>query len=528
MSKLKVLELFGGIASFSKGLQRAGIPHEIVDYVDIDKYATQAFNAIHGTNYEPQDIAKWDKNIEADIVLHGSSCQDFSLAGKGRGGDKGSGTRSSLMWETVRIVEKLKPKYVCWENVKGLLTKKHKHNFDAYLKTLEDLGYNNYWQVLNAKDYLIPQNRERVFTISIRKDIDNGAFTFPVKTVLEKRLKDILEPKVDEKYYLSDERLSKIKLWDDKQRENGRGFRFEPKTEDGVSRTLTTSPDRPAGSTYIAEKPVRLGGMYDNDKGRHQAGGIFSKEALSPTLDTCSGGNRMPYIKEPKIVEDFYQNRELRVYDGVSPTLRSERTGLKVVEPQPIKRRRSELGKVQRKVYENHELPHNENMKEAYAGKDGVMPTITCSRREQKIVEPFVCASRGRDVEKVPGANPDSKMQQRLEPNKEGCSFTITSVQKDNYVAEPIPRQEFSYRIRRLTAKECWRLMNRDDWEYDKAEQAGISQTQLYKIAGNSIVASCTTAIFSQLFGERKWNQMTIAEREAMVYTPNFGENAQN
>lgn len=518
MSKLKVLELFGGIASFSKGLQRAGIPHEIVDYVDIDKYATQAFNAIHDTNYEPQDIAKWDKNIEADIVLHGSSCQDFSLAGKGRGGDKGSGTRSSLMWETVRIVEKLKPKYVCWENVKGLLTKKHKHNFDAYLKTLEDLGYNNYWQVLNAKDYLVPQNRERVFTISIRKDIDNGAFTFPVKTVLEKRLKDILEPKVDEKYYLSDERLSKIKLWDDRQRENGRGFRFETKTGDGVSRTLTTSPNRPATSTYVTEKPVRLGGMYDNEKGRHQAGGIFSKEGLSPTLDTCSGGNRTPYVKEPKviehnkspnhqqdlvqdeegvcrtipagthgstphllktvvrepkIVEDFYQNREPRVYSDASPTLRSERTGLKVVEP-------------------------------------------------------FVCASRGRDVEKVPGANPDSKMQQRLEPNKEGCSFTLTSVQKDNYVAEPIPKQGFSYRIRRLTAKECWRLMNRDDWEYDKAEQAGISQTQLYKIAGNSIVASCTTAIFSQLFGERKWNQMTIAEREAMVYTPNFGENAQN
>ena len=119
--KLKVLELFGGIGACSKALERLGIDYEIADYVEIDKYAVKSFNAIHNTNFEPQDICEWNKDIEVDLIMHGSPCQDFSAAGLQKSGDKGSGTRSSLMWETVRIVEKLKPKYVIWENVKKLI-----------------------------------------------------------------------------------------------------------------------------------------------------------------------------------------------------------------------------------------------------------------------------------------------------------------------------------------------------------------------------------------------------------------------
>ena len=184
MSKLRIMECFGGIGACSKALERLGIDYEIADYVEIDKYAVKSFNAIHGTNFEPQDICKWDKDIEVDLIMHGSPCQDFSLIGKQAGGDKDSGTRSSLMYETIRIVEKLKPKYVIWENVKNLLSKKHRHNFDAYLETMKSLGYTNYYQVLNAKDYGIPQNRERVFTISIRNDV-NQTFVFPPKQELK-------------------------------------------------------------------------------------------------------------------------------------------------------------------------------------------------------------------------------------------------------------------------------------------------------------------------------------------------------
>lgn len=160
---IKILELFGGIGACSKALERLGIDYEIADYVEIDKYAVASYNAIHNTNFESQDICNWNKDIEVDLIMHGSPCQDFSLAGKQAGGDKDSGTRSSLMYETIRIVEKLKPKYVIWENVKNLLSEKHRHNFDAYLNTMESLGYTNYYQVLNAKNYGIPQNRESVY-----------------------------------------------------------------------------------------------------------------------------------------------------------------------------------------------------------------------------------------------------------------------------------------------------------------------------------------------------------------------------
>lgn len=201
----------GGIGACSSALTRLGIEYEIADYVEIDKYAVKSYNAIHGTNFEPQDITTWDKDIDVDLIMHGSPCQDFSLAGKQAGGDKNSGTRSSLMYETIRIVGKLKPKYVVWENVKNLLSKKHRHNFDAYLETMEKLGYINYYQVLNAKDYGIPQNRERVFTISIRKDIDKN-YVFPPKKELKLKLKDMLEENVDEKYYLSDEQIENIRF----------------------------------------------------------------------------------------------------------------------------------------------------------------------------------------------------------------------------------------------------------------------------------------------------------------------------
>lgn len=207
---LKVLELFAGIGACSKALDRLGIEHEIVDAVEIDKYAVKSFNAIHGTNFEPQDITTWNKNIECDLIMHGSPCQDFSVAGLGKGGDKGSGTRSSLMYETLRIVEKLKPKYVIWENVKNLLSKKHRHNFDAYIDAMDKLGYKSKYKVLNAKDYGVPQNRERVFTVSIRKDIDKE-FEFPEPIPLTKRLKDVLDENVDEKYYLSDEQTARLR-----------------------------------------------------------------------------------------------------------------------------------------------------------------------------------------------------------------------------------------------------------------------------------------------------------------------------
>lgn len=230
MRELRVLELFAGIGAFSKALERQKIPHTIVDAVEIDKYAIKSFNAVHGTNFEPQDITKWDKDIKVDVIMHGSPCQDFSVAGKGAGGDEGSGTRSSLLYESLRIIEKTQPEIVIWENVKNLLGKKHRHNHQAYLERMTEMGYDSTFAVLNAKDFGIPQNRERVYTISIKSQnrelIDQ--FQWPTPFPLEKRLKDILEDEVDESFYLSDEQIASFKASTAKQQAKGNGFKFEP------------------------------------------------------------------------------------------------------------------------------------------------------------------------------------------------------------------------------------------------------------------------------------------------------------
>lgn len=201
---MKVLSLFSGIGAFEKALERLGIEYELVNYCEIDKYASKSYSVIHNVSEEKNlgDITKIDiSSLPKDISLitHGSPCQDFSVAGLNKGGDEDSGTRSSLMYETIKIVKSTKPKYVIWENVKNILSKTHRHNFDNYLKALSDLGYLNYWQVLNAMDYGIPQSRERVFVVSINKDV-NVDFKFPNPIKLKKTLKDVLEDEVDNKY----------------------------------------------------------------------------------------------------------------------------------------------------------------------------------------------------------------------------------------------------------------------------------------------------------------------------------------
>lgn len=253
MEEIKVLELFGGIGAIRKAFIRQHIPFKVVDYVEIDKYAVASYNAIFNENYGPQDITEWNKDIKVDFIMHGSPCQDFSVAGLQQGGDEGTGTRSSLMWETVRIISKLKPKYILWENVKNVISKKHKHNFDKYIDKLDELGYNSYYQVLNAKDYGIPQNRERVFTLSIRKDIDN-VFIFPDKEPLNLKLKDMLEDKVGEKYYLSEKMINFFYKNEEVQKEKGNGFRFGVSDGNVIAKAVTTRAGSRMDDNFIKIK----------------------------------------------------------------------------------------------------------------------------------------------------------------------------------------------------------------------------------------------------------------------------------
>lgn len=445
MNKLRLLELFGGIGACSKALERLGIDYEIADYVEIDKYAVKSYNSIHNTNFEPQDICEWDKDIKVDLIMHGSPCQDFSLAGKQAGGDKDSGTRSSLMYETIRIVDKLKPKYVIWENVKNLLSKKHRHNFDAYLETMEQLGYKNYYQVLNAKDYGIPQNRERVFTVSILsnenfefpKGVENtnkiiehnpkgkhqqdfiqdedglcrcipagthGStphllktlvrnYEFPPKQELKLKLKDILEDEVDEKYYLSEKIINKIKV---------SSFSQEKKRiqEKDYCDTLLARDYKDPKCVDVTRKY----GVFDTEKSKHQAGSVYDKNGLSPTLDTMQGGYRQPCIE------------------------------------------------IKSKCKRLHQLVEKTDFEEGKVLNMDLYNQTTNENISQCLTEPHHNSQRLFD----------------------------------------------GYRIRKLTPKECWRLMGFDDDDFEKAAKVN-SNTQLYKQAGNSIVVNVLEEILKNL-----------------------------
>lgn len=206
MKKVKYLSLFSGVGSPEMALRDIGIDVELVGFSEIDKYAIKSYCAIHGVD-ESMNLGDITKiNIEElpkdiDLITHGSPCQDFSICGYKRGGDEGSQTRSSLMWNTVEIVRNCKPKFVIWENVKGVLQKNNVHNFEKYLNRMEELGYKNYYEVLNSKDFGVAQSRERLFVVSIREDIKQD-FKFPTGNGKDVRLKDVLLKDVEERFYL--------------------------------------------------------------------------------------------------------------------------------------------------------------------------------------------------------------------------------------------------------------------------------------------------------------------------------------
>ena len=178
IDELNVLELFGGIGAIRKALIRQKISHKTVDYVEIDKNCVKSYNALYGEEFEPKSIVDYHPPDEKiDLLMHGSPCQDFSRSGLKKGGTKGSGTRSSLLFETIRIIEEMniKPKVVLWENVKGVLDRNLRTSFFHYLKEMERLGYENKYEILNAMEFGIPQKRERIFVVSI---LGNNSFDF--------------------------------------------------------------------------------------------------------------------------------------------------------------------------------------------------------------------------------------------------------------------------------------------------------------------------------------------------------------
>lgn len=404
---LTVNELFSGIGAQRKALERLKIPYRIVGISEIDKHAVQAYESVFGKTRNYGDICKVEKLDYADLWTYSFPCQDISVAGIQRGINQN--TRSGLLYQVQRLLETSElPKYLLLENVKNLVSSKFITQFNSWLDYLSELGYNNYWTILNAKDFGVPQNRERVFCLSIRKDIEKD-YHFPKGKPLEIRLKDILESEVDEKFYLSQKIVERFK--------------------------------------------------YNN------------------SLDSIVIGSTL---------ED-------------------------------------------RTSYRHKDLGNNPD------------------KQSKQIIEfPCIAASRGRNVENPSKNTVGFPTEQRLEINMQGMSNTLTTVQKDNYVVEMKPKLVggigekdfgkqyrqgnrvydsnsiamavlasplgnaggFSYlyqtglRIRKLTPLECWRLMGFDDEDFKKAEASGVSNTQLYKQAGNSIVVNVLEGIFRELVSE--------------------------
>ena len=402
---LRYLSLFSGIGAFEKALTNLGVKYEVVNYCEIDKYASKSYSAIHGV---PESKNLWDitkVNVfnlpkDIDLLTYGFPCQDISLAGKQKGmfNEDGSLTRSGLFFKALDVIEYVKPKVAIAENVKALTSKKFTEEFKTVLDSLEKAGYNNYWKVLNAKDYGIPQNRERVFIVSIRKDIDHELFEFPKPYSLEKRLKDFLEPHVDEKYYLSDKMVDYFKENSIKNELKGNGFRFKPANADEVdiSKTITT----------------RNGSRMDDNF-------ITMPEKTKKGCTEATDGDGV-YINRPE------QKRGV-VQKGMIQTIKtSPDIGVVVKDPQC------------------YEESHGYNKE--FVSNNGVCRTLRTTYRQK------------------------------------------TLINNGNVL-----------RIRKLTPKECYRLMGFSDEDFEKSEAVPTSNTQLYKQAGNSIVVDVLEEIMCMM-----------------------------
>lgn len=211
IGQISVLELFGGIGAIRKALINQGIPHQVIDYVENDKNCVKSYNQLYGEDYKPQSVIDYHPpDSKVDILMHGSPCQDFSRIGLKQGGEVGSGTRSSLLFETIRIIKEMKekPTWVIWENVKGVLDRKMRDSFFLYLEELEKLGYQSKYQILNSLEFGVPQKRERIFVVSC---LGKNTFSFDN---LEKRkaprIKELLEDDVSKKYEVTQPSMLKL------------------------------------------------------------------------------------------------------------------------------------------------------------------------------------------------------------------------------------------------------------------------------------------------------------------------------
>lgn len=413
MTKLKVFEAFSGYGSQSIALRNIGIDYEVVAISEINKYSISAYKAIHGDVLNLEDISKI--NIEDipqhDLFTYSFPCQDISLAGVMKGLERGK-TRSGLLYECEKIIEYCKPKYLLLENVKNLVGKKFKSDFDNWLKYLESLGYTNYWKVLNAKDFGIPQNRERVFVISVLGE--HKPFSFPEEIPLTKCINDILEQNVSSKYYLKDEFCF----------QNYSSFDIESIKDSFTEKNLQSKIIEYKISQYVSVRKYEV----DTEKLKlvlktHKAKSKLSIKDISTKLNVTK-----------TTVEHWFRNDNCF-------SIPDKDIWLELKNLLNIK-----TNEFDKPIMEFETKPNMYDMSNRVYGIYGISPTLTCAG--------------------------DSSAKKILEsPGK----------------------------IRKLTSTEYFRLMGMNDSDIKKIQEANISTSQQYKMAGNSIVVPILEEIFKNL-----------------------------
>ena len=461
---IRLIELFGGIGSQAMALRDIGADFTHWRLVEFCKYAVASYNAIHGTNFEPTDI----RNVKGEdlgivdtqnftyLLTYSFPCQDLSLAGKQKGMTKGSGTRSGLLWEVERLLNETEnlPQVLLMENVPQVHGTKNIDDFNLWIDFLKSKGYSNFWQDLNAKDYGVAQNRKRCFMVSI---LGNEFYEFPQPVKLNKCIKDYLEDEVDEKYYIKSEKAYKLIL--DLQ-ERGilesapstaclMNLNKVEKVDNDVAKTLCARDYKGFGTGFDVQNGIIVIGKMDHtlDNTLESANRIYSKDGICPTIPTCAGGNI-----QPKIIDELKTIVGMR---GRNPENPSDRTaGIKT---------------------EQRLEPNG----------DGLCNTLTSVQKDNLLLE-----EKPECINLYDDQGKETSFQDRVYKTDK-ISSAITTSFRPSYEIE-------KYRIRKLTPKECWRLMGFSDEDFEKAAKVN-SNTQLYKQAGNSIVKDVLMAIFRQM-----------------------------
>lgn len=486
-----------------------------MNFCEFDKYATSSYCAIHNENESKNlgDITKVDETkLEPfNMICGGSPCQDFSVAGKQKGSvwtckdcgheynpltvhwserDKcpccGSNniekTRSSLLVEYLRVIRANKPNFGIYENVKNIVGRQFKDTtFKLFTDELEEYGYNVYWKVLNAKNYGIPQNRERVYLIFIKKDLDNGKFKFPEAFDNGVRLKDLLEDVVDQKYYVDNSRVEELISKAKESPYVNKNANFE--LIDGTSSYAIRS-----------QEFVRTG---------------FTEE--SSTL--AARDYKDPHcvvVKQPKVeclgnVNPSNKGMNGNVYNdnGLAPTLTTNKgEGVKIAIKQATKKGyiECEIGGVADLSY-----PDSKTRRGRVQEGGNICPTLTATETGVCRIESIEEKPKERFFRQALDTFDDSDAEYgdtidafNKRVNKSGCSPTLTT-RPEGFKTAILPVTN-NLRVRKLTPKECFRLMGFSDENFNAAHNAGISNSQLYKQAGNSIVVDVLYYIFVELY----------------------------